>query len=369
MTGVPPQLVSVMERAAGRVFPAAVLRVAVHHGPRWTIAVHGPGMQRHLPCGVDTFFDLASLTKPLVVGTLCWTLAAQGRLDLGASLPRLECPQRRHEAHTADVAWRDLLAHRGGLVAWRPLFAMAPVWQWRHPRHRARLRAAFRGAVLCESREGSPGRRAVYSDLGYLWLGWALEKRLERPLAALWRDECAASSREGLRWWPVPSRECAPTRTWSAWRGRVVPGEVDDDNAWAWGEPTGHAGLFGTASGVGRWAETMLAHYLDESSTLGAVLRLAWHRPLRGSTWRMGMDGPTYPRSTGGRRISPHSVGHLGFTGCSVWLDLVRRTSVVLLTNRTWPDRSNQEIRRFRTVLHDAIWRTVDERHGAPQRQ
>ena len=144
---------------------------------------------------------------------------------------------------------------------------------------------------------------------------------------------------------------------------RLTHGEVHDENAFLLGGVAGHAGLFGTARDVGVWADTLLGFGNHEGWVQSSTIRTFWG-PIPSpddSTWRLGFDGVSPNGSSGGNRVSPDGVCHLGFTGTSVWFDPSRRCSAVLLTNRVHPSRTNDQIRRFRPVVHDAIWRAVDE--------
>ena len=146
-------------------------------------------------------------------------------------------------------------------------------------------------------------------------------------------------------------------------RKRLTHGEVHDENAFLLGGVAGHAGLFGTARDVGVWADTLLGFGNHEGWVQSSTIRTFWG-PIPSpddSTWRLGFDGVSPNGSSGGNRVSPDGVCHLGFTGTSVWFDPSRRCSAVLLTNRVHPSRTNDQIRRFRPVVHDAIWRAVDE--------
>ncbi|MGH7961648.1 MAG: serine hydrolase, partial [Candidatus Binatia bacterium] len=159
---------------------------------------------------------------------------------------------------------------------------------------------------------------------------------------------------------PVPEM-FAPTEQ-CPWRKRLLCGEVHDDNAYAMGGVAGHAGLFSTVDDVNQLVSCLLACYRGESTWLpSALVREFWTRDDRvpGSTWALGWDTPSPHGSSAGEFFSPHSIGHLGFTGASLWIDLDRQVQVIVLSNRVHPRRDNEKIKAFRPVLHDAIMRVV----------
>jgi serine-type D-Ala-D-Ala carboxypeptidase len=154
----------------------------------------------------------------------------------------------------------------------------------------------------------------------------------------------------------------APT-SFCAFRKRLLVGEVDDENAYAMGGVAGHAGLFAPVRDVDRIAQELLACYAGRSEWLPQkVVRDFWTRDttVQGSTWALGWDTPSAQYSSSGRHFSPAAVGHLGFTGTSIWIEPERAISISLLTNRVHPRRDNQAIRDFRPRIHDLIMEAID---------
>ncbi|MFO0751069.1 MAG: serine hydrolase domain-containing protein [Myxococcota bacterium] len=288
----------------------------------------------------DTRWDLASLTKPMAVVDLCMRGVSDGSIDLDL---------RVADDLPAHLTVRALLGHRAGLPAWKDLVAALPPGF--APGARS-TRLALDALVRQAARESDPGRGVDYSDLGFMLLGRWLERRAGRPLRALAR---------GYR--SVPERRAA----WTAgprfvscghcpWRGREVVGEVHDPNAWAWGGAAGHAGLFATVGAVGRWATR-----LERGRAPGidpGVVRAFWDAGQRapGATWVLGWDTPSSAGSSGGSTVSASAVGHLGFTGTSVWIDRGHGLVMVLLTNRVaaGPD-AQPRLKAFRPRFHDAV--------------
>jgi CubicO group peptidase (beta-lactamase class C family) len=217
--------------------------------------------------------------------------------------------------------------------------------------------------LLAEPLVHAPGENAVYSDLDFMLLQMAVER-----LAGVSLDVWVAREIYGpLRieefcfvdvTQPPPSRPFAATED-CPWRRQVLKGHVHDDNAYALGGVAGHAGLFGTARAVGMLLETLQG---AASGASGAgvfdsdLVRAFWARQP-GCGWALGFDTPSAEGSSSGRFFDRRSVGHLGFTGTSFWVDPPRQASVVLLTNRVHPTRRNEKIKLFRPVIHDQVMR------------
>jgi serine-type D-Ala-D-Ala carboxypeptidase len=309
------------------VSPALSAWVAVD-GQARTIAAAGAATPA-------TVFDLASLTKPLVIVTQAMIDVSQGRYDLDDPVEL---------AGGASKTYRELLGHRSGLPAWEDLWAVVtgslPSWTpgdsevWRVVEDRI--------AELLETR---PESTTVYSDLGYIQLGRALEREHGRTLREL-----------GRAYGPVS--QAAPTGRCPR-RQNELQGEVHDLNCWVLGGAAGHAGTFACASEVGAWALDLLRSERDQGGSVDSgVIREFWSRENRsaGSTWVLGWDTPSMSGSSGGQFMSDQAVGHLGFTGTSVWLDPASGFAAVLLTNRiAGPDGSQERLRSFRRRFHDGI--------------
>lgn len=352
----------------GRVCSGATLlvsragRVVLEEAVGFT-ALPGLGVSPR-PVGPDTVFDLASLTKPLATAAIAMVLAARGRLDLDAGLG--DCLPAARGSDKATLRVADLLAHGAGLPAWRPFGADLVRARGEAVAGTAAARRAVLSAILREPLESPPGTVAIYSDLGYILLGLAWEHlggaRLDRLFArwiarplGLRRTFFVPVSRGDARTPPVPVGDIAATERCPT-RGRVLQGEVHDDNAFVLGGVAGHAGLFGTARDV--W--TILDAMTGEAGTVfdpGVAREFRSRaRAVSGSGRTLAFDTPTPGASSAGTRCPQGLVGHLGFTGTSFWLHPEARTAVVLLTNRVHPTRDNDEVRAFRPALHDLIW-------------
>ncbi len=307
------------------------------------------------PCDEATVFDLASLTKPLT--TTLWTmrLVAAGRLSLEAPVGDLAPVSDPGLASTP--LWR-LLDHTSGLPPHRRYYEGLGPSVLRSGRHAA-ARSALRRMLAATTPEWPPGRREIYSDLGFLLLEWICE-RADAPLGERWSG-LAGHGEDALHFRPLPAAPdplCAATEQ-CPWRGRVMQGEVHDDNAWTIGGIAGHAGLFGTLEAVRGAGRAWLRALRGDGAGLGlpddvvpAWTARRWMHPQ--GTRVLGWDTPTPGASSSGRHFGRTAVGHLGFTGTSIWLDPVAGVSMVLLTNRVCPSRDSVAIRAYRPAIHDA---------------
>lgn len=310
-----------------------------------SVGVLGPGLEA---TNDEVIYDLASLTKPLATGILLGRALEQNKCKLDDPVGRF--------VPGVDPAIRieHLLEHASGYPAHQRFDTTLPStlrpgsWDaWRH--------IIFKAAAV--PRETPPGQVAVYSDIGFILLGAAMEILWSAPLSlahALLTMPLFYRDTRGPPALPmVRSRApIAPTEG-------CAPGEVHDENARAMGGAAGHAGLFGNATGVLKVAEQLvLAYHGWRGGVLAPeTVRRLWQPSLvPGSTHTLGWDRPSKTGSSTGGRWPAHSIGHLGFTGTSVWIEPERALIVVLVTNRVCPTRANNMIRRLRPMLYDAAW-------------
>jgi serine-type D-Ala-D-Ala carboxypeptidase len=348
------------EGCAQGVYTAAAALVGLKGELCWQGAAGRVSLDPKSPIAtLDTVFDLASLTKPLATALALMLLVSRGKLaittTLGEILPAPWLPPDKRPLTLAD-----LLAHRAGLPAWRPFYQdmlAAPEGE------RAFLPARLAAAAPLEY---EPGTATLYSDLGYLLLAAVVEAVSGRDLDDFCRREIYQPL--GLRtlgFVPKPRPE-AHTWVFAATEeglipGRAILGEVHDENAWAAGGVAGHAGLFGTAPEVFTLAAWLYRAYQGQSGALEIdqeVVRL-FLTPAAPGCRTPGFDVPTPGISSAGRCFSPRSVGHTGFTGTSLWLDLELGQMVVLLTNRVHLGRYNDKIKAFRPRFHEAASRAL----------
>jgi len=329
---------------AEAVAPCAGVEVGVVAGPLWR-ASHGrlTDDPASAPATDDTIFDLASLTKVLATATIAMRLVEAGRLDLDARLADLLPGWQGGDRERVIVT--DLFTHASGLPGYRPLFETCEG------------RAEFERAICRAPLEYEPGASSIYSDLGFILLGFILEDAggdsLDRQFAAaLATVDAAADIRFGLpeEW----LQRSAPT-TGDARRRATV----DDRNAEALGGVAGHAGLFGAAGAVGALARAVLAgrtrtpspRKLASDDLVARFTSRAGAASSRALAWDTML-----PTSSCGTRMSAQAFGHTGFTGTSLWIDPLAGIYVVLLTNRVYPEPGSPDgIAAFRRALHDAV--------------
>jgi CubicO group peptidase (beta-lactamase class C family) len=325
---------------------------------------HEVGAAGKLPGGgavsERTLFDLASVSKPVLAVTVA-RLAARGRLPLQTALGDL-LPEARGTA-SERLPLELLLAHRAGLESHRCLFA--PVLSGQPFQRSGALREAARARRRdCNGAPPEGGFPPVYSDLGYLLVGAALEAALDCELDRIIDEEVASplrlelGSARLLRAQRADfATEVAPTEVVLA-RGGVVWGVVHDENAWALAGhgAAGHAGLFGSISAVLGFGRELLLARAGRSSWLGQTALEPLLRPRPGGTLRAGFDGKSEQGSSAGALCGPETFGHLGYTGTSLWCDPGAGLASVLLTNRVHPTRDNPRIRVARPLVHDALF-------------
>jgi CubicO group peptidase (beta-lactamase class C family) len=381
---------SVLRDAVPRVAPAAQLVVRWRGTPALSRSWGwlDPAM-RTQPTQPDTLFDLASVTKLFVVTTFM-TLVESGRVELDQPVSDIVAefcgrrPIRPYEdplspggfvrvVETAElvdvgrVTFRQLLTHTAGLPAWRPLFRQSG-------------REAARQMAIETACAYPIGTRVVYSDIGLIVLGMAIQQlsglpldeavatRVTQPLGLAhtrylpiddrWRS--MAGEPERLASAAVPPGNVAPTEV-CAWRGRRVAGEVHDENAWGLGGVAGHAGLFSTAADVAAFGQIFLddGRPILRAETVAEMTRLqaqqdAIRRGLGFALWSPDSEASGNP-------FSQRAFGHTGFTGTSLWIDPQRALVVTLLTNDVYYGREGREIGPLRVALHHAVVQAIEE--------
>ena len=303
----------------------------------------------------ETAYDVASLTKVVATTAAMMLLVQRQQIDvdtlLGDLLPGFVVGRAPGDA-ARKVTLRHLLAHNSGLPGYVELF-----------RRTTTPEALFR-ACLELPLEVEPGTRAEYSDPGFILLGKALEVRTGETLDSwLGREVLRPLGMGATSFCPAPAlRDAIPPTEVDTWfRHRLIQGEVQDENAWVLGGVAGQAGLFSNVANLLRFAVEVVSAGAENSANgvpnlfeAATVKRFIQRQEPAGSSRALGWDTPS-GNSSAGKHFSSHSVGHLGFSGCSLWIDLEAAVAVVLLTNRTLPDRKSQLIREVRPAFHDAI--------------
>jgi CubicO group peptidase (beta-lactamase class C family) len=354
---------------AAEIPGAVVLARALREG-EWLehVSVRGLAVARpeRIPMVRETIFDLASLTKVMATTTAVMLLAEEGAVAL-------DDPVAKHlptfaERGKEGVTLRHLLTHSSGLKPWRAFHEPLLEREAKKGEGILGTPAAAHWVIDSICRSGlvhDPGAAAVYGDLDFLILGAVVEAVARQPLDAFCGERifrplglrhtgfvplAQADAPEALRRGFAATENCP-------WRERILWGEVHDPNASAMGGVAGHAGLFAPADDVMRFAQTVLDVWHGRSEVLPRERLREFVRRQDlppGSDWALGWDTPSQGRSSSGRHFSPTSVGHLGFTGTSLWIDLEREAIVVMLTNRVHLIAKKSRF-TLRAEVHDLI--------------
>ena len=375
------------------VYPGAVALVALQGKNAFFEQVgHRSLVPERVPMAKDTLFDLASLTKVMATTPAVMKLVDEGKIALDDPLSKL-IPSA-NLGDKKELALRLLLSHSAGLMDWRPFYEKLRD----HPlKDRKTL---LREWIIEEPFAYEPGKGNIYSDLGFMLLEWVIEERAGEKLPEFVQrnfygplglkrtffvpvgeeknpprppfmkresenqqggEERTLDSR--LRGNDVPGinyprEEFAATED-CPWRKRVLQGEVHDDNAWTLGGYSGHAGLFSTAEEIYLIANVLREHYFGKRDDFfkPETVREFFRRQdiVKGSDWALGWDTRALEGSSAGKYFSRESVGHTGYTGTSIWMDLEKDVIAILLTNRVHPTRNNDMIKPFRPVFHDSV--------------
>jgi CubicO group peptidase (beta-lactamase class C family) len=345
-----------------RIFPGAVLLVGLGEA----ILFHQPYGYAALtpqqdPVRLETVFDLASLTKPLATTLAIMALAENGSLSLDR--PLADWWGHSHNTEYPAVTIRYLLAHSAGYEAYHPYYLKLA-------KERGDKKKILRKWLKSEPLKYGPGDQTEYSDLGFMVLEAIFESVASEDLNTwIRRTIYSPLGIVGLGYRPLTPGGVIDPEAYAAtedcpWRHKILRGEVHDENAFAVGGVSGQAGLFGTASEIFKLLRALKRAY-DQPEVpglfSGELMRIFWERQSRpsGTTRALGFDTPSESGSSAGKYFSAKSVGHLGFTGTSFWMDLERDLIVILLTNRVHPARANETIKTFRPLVHDLVFEEV----------
>jgi len=326
-----------------------------------------------IPMARETIFDLASLTKPIVTMTSVLLLVAEGKLELDA--PVAKVLPAFAERDKEEVTLRQLLSHSSGLRPWR---GFHETLLKKERKTGERLIGTVEGRdwildrVIRSALVHEPGAAAVYGDLDFIVLGAVVEAVSGQSLDVFCQERIVDPlGLHDTRFHPqlrvdgddapaaIPHdrlRQIAATES-CAWRDRILCGEVHDPNASAMGGVAGHAGLFSSADDVMKFAKVWLDVWHGRSDLLPQAAVREFSRRQdgpEGSDWALGWDTPTPGQSSSGTQFSETSIGHLGFTGTSVWIDLEKEAIVVMLTNRVHLIAKKSRF-ELRPIVHDFV--------------
>jgi serine-type D-Ala-D-Ala carboxypeptidase len=362
------------QAVADGVFPGAVVLVSKDDSVVYERAF---GFRSLLPHKTTmepgTIFDLASLTKPLATTVAIMLLIREKKLRLDDQITRV-IPMYGVFGKSLTTV-RHLLSHSSGLPAWKAFFEDVVQNEKSGRINFVASRAAKNFVFEQIHREkplNPPGAQSLYSDLGFMILGEAVEiltgntfdrfcqERIFKPLDLRSTGFIDLSQLRTRRLQPIEDM-IAPTEN-CPWRKKILCGEVHDDNAYAMGGVAGHAGLFSSARDLHTLLVRMNRCLGGKDSFVPQVVVqefLTRSDSAGRSSFALGWDTPTPGNSASGSLFSSRSVGHLGFTGCSIWWDLEKHCHIILLTNRVHPSRKNEKIKDFRPHIHDQIMKVL----------
>ncbi len=340
-----------------KAFPGATL--AVGYGGK--VSLHAFGKQTYQAkspnIAIDTMYDIASLTKVVATTTIVAKLAEGDfpvRLDLDASVERYlpewasgPQPEWRHR-----VTVRHLLTHTSGLAPFKEY--------WRT----SKAKQDTLDKIFAEPLDYEPGTKEIYSDLGIILMAEIIERLTGQKLDTLAREYIFSPMAMSNTMFKPPKKlwpEIAPTEIDNQYRHRLIQGEVHDENAAAIGGVSGHAGVFSTAPDLAAFCQMLLNGGVYGHQRIlrrATISEFTEAQQLSGGTRTLGWAVPTEGGSSG-HFMGPHTFGHTGFTGTSIWIDPDRQLFVVFLTNRVQPTRENQKLANVRPALHDAVLQSL----------
>ncbi len=338
------------------VFPCAGMAFSKWKGGGYQRVEKYYGLAQEKPVNIeltkDHFFDLASLTKPLSTVLLLLTLFEKRIIspntELGTLLPHCSEEKKR-------ISIQNLMSHSAGFIPHREYFKELIDFP------EEKRKEILLERILEEKLEYVYGEKHRYSDIGYMLLGLLIEKITDKNLG---------EAAEGMIYRPLrlekelcfpglhQTKGCAYVNTEKCiWDEIMLSGRVHDDNCRVIGGMAGHAGLFGTLKGVMGLCEKLLDQWRDRDHHPGYsnVFLKETLKRVGNSNWTMGFDMVSEQGSSSGTYFSKESVGHLGFTGTSFWIDPIKGCIAVLLSNRVYYGRDNWKIREFRPAFHDFL--------------
>ncbi len=338
-----------------KIFPGATVGISLWNKEHYDTYIAQYGVSQLFPTvenlTFNTYYDLASLTKPMATIPALWVLMEEKKIHWESIIESVFGQKFKEK----NIKIKQLMSHCSGLPAHKNYFLQLLYLQEKERRQ----------AVLQWIKEEKllypPGHYCIYSDLGFMLLGWIVEEisgvnlaefvheKIYKPLHL--HDKLFFASKNIKKMGRYAATEKCP------WTGKMLSGQVHDDNCRALGGIAGHAGLFGTIEGVLRWCECLLSHIKERGTH-----PFYGNENIRKSitkegvfSWTPGFDTPSFTNSSSGHFFSPTSFGHLGFTGTSFWIDPQKELIIVLLTNRVHPSRDNQLIKKFRPLFHDTV--------------
>ena len=341
------------EALSDNVFPGGVLLVSKSDSIVFFAAYGYADIFSERPMTLDTIFDLASLTKPLATTLAIMKLISQQKLaldqHLGTILPQFNGTEKE------QISIKHLLYHNSGLSDYHPYYKLLSKLT---PNSR---KDALRDFLVAEPLINHIGKKVLYSDLGFMILCWVIEHVSEKRLDCFLTKEIYSPL--GLKNLFFVDLNSKPRKAKFAatehcpWRDILLDGVVHDENAYIVGGIEGHAGLFGTAHDVYRLLSMLQSVFQGRSASrlFKKELVKTFFKRQDNTGRALGFDTPSLTEPSCGQYFSSNSVGHLGFTGTSFWMDLNHSVTVILLSNRIHPSRDNNKLKTFRPKLHDTV--------------
>lgn len=306
------------------------------------------------------YFDIASITKPLCTAMISMVLVEQGKLKLEEPVGTYF--RRFRKAPYDQIIVKHLLQHTSGLPAYKPYFEKLAEMQVKGESLQEIKKELFR-YILSESLEEEVrvGSTRLYSDLGYILMGEILEQVTQKSLDKLFLELVARPLKLNDTFFiPLDAKSKLPRTDFvstskSSLRRKILAGEVEDEHAWLLNGVAGHAGLFSTLPDLMKWADELIKIHEGKSKFLKkeTLQQFVTARPP------LGWDKPAEENSQAGELFPKSGIGHLGYTGCSFWIDLDREFYIILLTNRVHPYRYNEGIKKFRPMIQDLIMQSL----------
>lgn len=303
-----------------------------------------------------TFFDLASLSKPLSTTLITYSLLDEKKLGIEDTLQTLFDREIVKDKQLITV--RQLLSHSSGLISYKPYF------QSFAPEITKENKEVLIKQILLDQLEYEPESDCRYSDPGFILLGHIVELLSGNTLHVIFNERITTplGLTNSIFYLPI-TESTINTKMFAAteecqWRGRIMRAEVHDEHCWLMDGVCGHAGLFGNVEGVVSLCETILDQWQGRGKAClwSGMLKQGLQKQYRNKSWCLGFDSPSVQEgSSAGNYISSKSVGHLGYAGTSFWIDPEQELVMVLLTNRVHPTRDNIKIRQFRPYFHNQI--------------
>jgi serine-type D-Ala-D-Ala carboxypeptidase len=343
-----------------KVFPGGVVGISLWNGENYDRNIYYYGMAQTIPECIkltkNTFYDLASLTKVMATVPSLLSLMEDNKLHWDLNLSKIFLDAIPEDK--SQITIKQLMSHCSGLPAHNEYYKLLL-------KQTDSEKKILLNWILQEKLISAPGTDFVYSDLGFILLGFIIEKisgksldeyvkeKIYNPLYL--QNKIIFAQKEKRKDFIYAATEKCP------WTGKILSGMVHDDNCRAMGGVAGHAGLFGTIEGVVQWCEHLLSQVKGRSchpSYGNEKLRKAITKEGYFG-WTSGFDTPSVMGSSSGHFFSASSFGHLGFTGTSFWIDPQKEILVVLLTNRVHPSKKNELIKKFRPFFHDTVMRCL----------